>query len=217
MKYEIEVRRIASIFPGKMDAQVVYGGLGRDPASGRLTRFELKPVPRGKPAFVLEVPDLFETVPSAEGKMVSAPLDSAHIVAQLLNAWRGAFFLPEVGPDARPGIMEIVGTVPTQAELAEMSRTQTKLFDYFYNMGERLAVERQPVPDICRLAAEWLKRSATWLSVRTSAACPHCRSQIDPEATVCPHCRRDIVQNAREPEMAGVAPVAPPLRSPSQK
>lgn len=220
-KYVAESKFIASIYPGKLPEIIKY--VGPDPAvrdrngkaNSRATVYRLKPVPRGGKPFMLEVTDSFENVPnpmktaeSSKGDRKGANmifdsnLVSCEEIAQgLVQEWVGNMVKMPVG--GAPGIMIVVGTVPTQAELEHMQQAQTIYFESLYSEAQRLAdihlVDKitQPMRD----AAEWLGREPKWVPKSTDLiACPVCRKDIAADSIKCAVCGTQL--QALPPELA---------------
>lgn len=223
-KYVPDSKWIASIYPGKLPPITKYHGQDPNPRKPRATVYSLDPVARGKKPFMLEVIDSFENVPNpmkaAESQkserigsnMVfdSAPVACEQIVENLIQEWAGGMVGVPVG--AQMGIMAIIGTVPTQAELILMTEMQTKFFEYMFQEGERLDRQRewkgirQPMVD----AAIWLGRDRLWSSPSLSTEmvpCPACKKDIPADSIICNVC--GIKLRALPPELAALNPPAP--------
>lgn len=204
-KFTPDVRRIASIYPGKIQPEIMNHGPSQYRKNGCTTRYQLEPVPKNratpKQACVIEIYDSFqhskdELKSAASNTYVGdiTPVSCEEIVNYLITKWTGN--LVNLDSDAKPGIMEIVGTVPTLAEIEQMKDQQQAYFEHFFREGSRLAASkdehaaRQISPEM-KLAAEYLGREAIWShpgkSLRT-AECMACLAEIPVDACVCQHC-----------------------------
>ncbi len=213
-RYVAETACIASIYPGQLeDIRRSYGD-SRDsvgPKSRRSTLFHIPPVPRGArpPYYVLELPDCFEDVLDimAQGghqggprPRIPKPVPVEAIVSDLLGRWTGGLFNVPVG--AMPGVIQIIGTVPTQKELKQMETQQAAYFEYWFSQGEGLfrgdpttVNNYKTYTTEMRLAAEWLGRPRPWSDPRIAADsenCPWCTTVISNQAIFCPNCRKQV-------------------------
>lgn len=226
--YRPDVKFIASIYPGPMPViQRAYGITPHDTGKGasRSTTFRLEPVPRGGKPFVLEVYDSFEsiidvmglqgnTARAGEKPRIPKPVPVETIVADLLNIWTGGLF--NVPNGAAPGIIEIVNSAPTQAEIAKMNKMQTLYFSFLFNEAEKifrgdktaLGAWTDIIPNM-RLAADWLGEKRVWSdpeAIRNLEPCPVCKSLIQKEVYRCPSCQ--TVLRALPAELAKLQPSA---------
>lgn len=210
-KYIADSLYIASIYPGELEpVRRNYGPSRQSTGKGaeRSTCFRLTPIVRGsKPGYcIIEVTDSFEdvidlsqiqnsTAGSVHKPKALKPVPVETIVADVLAIWTGGLF--NVPQGAKPGIMQIAGTVPTQNELREMTLTQTLYFEYLFAEGERLDQQKdwKDITGVMRLAAEWLGHRRAW-SHRAIAAdsspCPICTAMVPNAAYVCPSCGKVI-------------------------
>lgn len=204
MKYTSESKYVCSIYPGVLPPYVANVGPDPSPRKGRRTVYQLEPIKRfskRKPFQVLEVSDAFENVPDIKnatgGRMpfVASPVPCEEIVKDMINFWTGN--MPGLPMDARPGIMEIVLSTPTQDELKRMEAMQTKFFEYMFQQGEEHHREGKwnRITPAMRDACEWLGYERTWSHPEKSAEqipCPNCAQLIRPIQKVCHHCQRDV-------------------------
>lgn len=205
--YKPDVKYIASIYPGELPP--ITRALGVSPnatgkGASRSTTFTLKPVKRGQKPFVLEVYDSFEEVLDVVGSSgakpgekprISKPVPVEVIVEDLLNHWTGGLF--NVPPGAKPGIMEVINSAPSQKELFQMDAQQTLYFEYLFTEGERLHKENnwKDITETMRLAAEYLGYSRVWSNrsiARETDPCPFCTTMIPRAALVCPTCQHVV-------------------------
>lgn len=224
-KYTPDVAYIASIYPGQLpDIRRNYGPSRQNEGSGaqRSTLFHLDPVPRGKPACILEIYDSFESVLDVMGlssqgdrrvkPRLARPVPVEEIVTDLMATWTGGLF--NVPQDAKPGVMQIFPTEisikagkvqPSPVERRQMEETQSRYFEYLFTEGERLHKQNnwKEITDTMRLAADWLGYQREW-SHRAIAAesgpCPFCTAIIPAAALVCPSCHMRV--RALPPELA---------------
>ena len=213
-KYVADTAYIASIYPGELEP--IRRSYGPTRESGgksavRSTLFELPPVPRGsKPPYaILEVSDCFEDVMDVMSQSghsggprprLPKPVAVETIVDDLIGRWTGGIFNVPAG--AKPGVMRIVGTVPTQREMRQMEEQQGAYFEYWFGQGEGLfrgdpttVNNYKTYTTEMRLAAEWLGRSRPWSDPRAAAeteSCPFCTSIISRIAIFCPQCNRQV-------------------------
>jgi hypothetical protein len=204
-KYVAESKWIASIYPGTLWPIIKYVGPHPNSHSPRATRYELKPVPRGGKPFMLEVVDAFENVPNpmkaAESSKAdriganmifdSSPVPCEEIAANLIQEWVGGRF--GVPSGAAPGIMIVIGTIPTQAELKRMEEMQTAFGEYLFQEGERLNELKQwkDIRPEMRDMAVWLGRDVRWGTPGNATdliPCPACTKQIPSQSIVCAVC-----------------------------
>lgn len=231
-KYTAESIWIASIYPGIVQPITKYHGPHPSPRSARATVYRLKPVQRGGKPFLLEVSDAFENVPNpmkaAESMkserigstMVfdSSPVACEEIVENLLQEWAGGMVgLP---PGAAPGIIRLIGTVPTQDERERMTQQQTILYEYLFQEGERLYRQSdwKGITQTMRDAAVWLGHERIWSTPAKSSEsvnCPGCNEVISSAAAVCKHCGTRIKELPGEIAALNKGHITPPLRSPS--
>jgi hypothetical protein len=216
---------LCSIYPGQFPPQRrAYGTSIHSTGKGasRSTLFEIPPVPRGsRPPFAtLQVFDSFECIPnlqqmSAQNTRARSdrPVPVEEIVDDLLACWTGNLF--NVPRDAKPGLMAIAGTTPTQRELSQLEAQQTRLFEYWFHEGERhhRQNEWKEITDSMRLAAEWLgddyRREWSHLAIaRANSPCVFCGKSIPDTALVCSHCGRTV--RAIPPELAALQINTPP-------
>lgn len=208
-KYVADMLAIASIYPGELEPIRRSYGPSRDstgPKAVRSTLFRLDPVPRGKKPFVLEVYDSFEDIlnpmqqeGSGRGRM-QKPVPVQNIVDDLLGRWTGSMY--NVPAEARPGIIQIVGTVPTSGEVRQMEEQQSAYFEYWFAQGEALyrgdptTIENyKTYSKEMRLAANWLDRSRPWSDARIaseSEPCKWCTTIIPKLAIFCPQCQKQV-------------------------
>ena len=197
-----EVKYIASIYPGVLEPIRLNHGPSPDPAKGgRLTTYQLTPVPKGKPACVIEIADGFENIldvfavgsGTRNNPVTFKPVDPEETVKVLLGLWTGN--MVGVPPGASPGIMEIIGTVPQRSEMEQMRRQQTLYGEFLYADGSRLHREGnwKEITGAMRVMAEWLGRgSDIWVNpakANEMIDCPECGGIIAPNANVCIHCK----------------------------
>ena len=210
-KYIAETICIASIYPGQLMDQRRNYGPTRDSIGSkamRSTNFHLEPVARGKKPFILEVSDCFEDVidlvqqssRTARPRMPK-PVPVENIVADLIASWTGGMFNVPAG--AKPGVIEIVGSVPTQKEISQMEEQQAAYFEHWFSQGEGLYRGDPATIDSyktytqeMRLAAMWLGRMRPWSDAKMATGslvpCPFCTKLISDRAIVCPECQRQI-------------------------
>lgn len=236
-KYVAESVWIASIYPGAMPPITKNVGPKPSPRSERATVYRLKPVPRDrwKKPHLLEVTDAFENVPnpikaaeSNRGDRIGAnmvfdtsPVPCEEIAANLIQEWAGN--MVGIPPGASPGIMQIVGTTPTEAELEQLFRMQSLFFEYLFQEGEKLARvhDYKGITQTMRDASVWLGHERVWSVPQDSKAvsnCPACTKVINAAALVCEHCGTRV--KALPPELAALnpalpGPINPPLKSPT--
>lgn len=216
-KYQAEVKYIGSIYPGAVTPQRRNYGPSREskgPNAVRSTLFEMKPVPRGQKAYVLPILDSFEDVldpvsmssmanpGKGEKPRMAKPVPVEEIVSDLLGCWTGHLF--NVPSGAKPGIIEVVNSVPSQAELRQMDTQQSLYFEYLFAEGERLHNQNdwKEITETMRLAAEWLGHKRTWSHqaiARDAAPCPFCTKIIPNSALVCEYCSKTV--KALPPEL----------------
>ena len=223
-KYVADMKCIASIYPGQLQDQRRSYGPSREssgPKAQRSTLFHLDPVPRGsKPPYcVIEVYDSFEDVLDVMNQSgsqggntgprprIQKPVPVDTIIADLLTAWTGGLY--NVPPGAKPGVIEIIGSVPTQAERRQMEEQQAAYFEYWFGQGEALyrgdpttIQNYKTYTTEMRLAAEWLGRQRPWSDVSLAAqlvACKWCTSLVPEQAIFCPQCQKQL--QAVPPEM----------------
>lgn len=199
--YHAESVFIASIYPGKLEPIRRNYGPSREsvgPNAKRSTRFELKPVAKGKKPFILELVDSFQNVPSyttGRKEMVSTPVSCQEIADDVLGRWTGGLF--NVPGGAKPGIILIAGTGPTAAELSEMRMFQTRYFEYLFNEGEKLHDKKQwdNITEPMRIGADWLGRNVTWANPAIAmdfGPCPLCGQNVANWVSVCASCGKTI-------------------------
>lgn len=204
-RYQAEIAYIASIYPGPVDPQRRSYGPTREssgPSAVRSMLYELTPVERGDKPFVMELCDCFQDVIDVQQLSIEntkqrmpKPVDVNEIVNDLLKVWTGG--LIGVPQGAKPGIIKIINSVPSQAELREMMSAQTIYFEYLFNEGERLHQEKKwdLITPTMRLAATWLDRKRTWAQQNMSASsgpCPLCYEMVPNEAVFCNACKQQI-------------------------
>lgn len=208
---QYESRYICSIFPLKTSPARINAGTGPRPKDPRCTTFELKPVKRGDPPFVLEVPDMHENIPDpmhpTRGGQVSwqsilFPCDEA--VKQLLNDWREHQVYP-----GKPGIMEIAGPTPTKEELQQLHEMQVPYLEALFAEADRYyeAKKSEFIQRHHRDAAEWLGYDRAWTDLMRAGKitlCPACHEQILETAAVCRSCGLRL--KALPPEIAALNP-----------
>lgn len=205
-KYVADVRRIASIYPGKLDRIRMNHGPTQRPSDGATTWYELTPVAKNqqtaKQCCVIEIYDSFEhskdeLKSAAQGQFVPGlhPISADAIVRHLLLQWTGN--LVDFPPGALPGIMEITHSVPTQDELQQMKDQQMAYMEFIFMEAEREAridVRRIPT-ERARMAADYLGRHTAWShpsETAGTAPCPACRQSIPEDAYVCHLCGTKI-------------------------
>lgn len=199
-KYTAESKFIASIYPGKLERLTRSHGTDPNPRSGRCTVYWIPPVSRHtRPGWkTLEVPDAFENIldvpksSETRGKVwASSPVSCEEIIQDILTKWTGNMVgVPE---GAAPGVMQIVGTVPTTAELAHLKAIQTNYFEWRFQQGEELHKKNQwnLISETMRDAAIWLGHERIWASPEQSSntiKCPECKQLIPADATTCFQC-----------------------------
>lgn len=198
-RYEAEVQYIASIYPGKLEPVRRHYGPSREsvgPKAVRSTLFELKPVPRGGKPCVIQVMDSFQDViVLGQKEKVAKPVEVQSIVDDILAKWTGGLF--NVPSGAKPGIMQIASTVPTKAELDEMTRDQTVYFEYLFSEGSKLHDQKQwdNITQPMRDASNWLGRDAVWANpaiAMHTGPCPLCTEIIPNSAVFCPQCKQQV-------------------------
>lgn len=213
-RYTPDKAYIASIYPGKLEPiRRNYGPSLHSSGKGaeRSSLFDLKPVKRGEKPYILELTDCFEEVidlnairGAQDGRVARAtapkPVPVEQIREDLLRVWTGGLFAAGDTPipaEAKPGIIGIVGTVPTQAELNQLKTQQTLYFEILFTVGERLHKQSnwKEITDTMRLAADWLGYDREWSNraiARNSAPCPFCQTIIPETALVCAHCGKTV-------------------------
>lgn len=197
-RYVAESIYIASIYPGELEpVKRNYGptphGLGKDAA--RITTFRLEPVLRGKKPFFLKIDDSFESVihfGGQRGERVPKPVPAEEICSDLLQVWTGNLY--NVPQGAKPGVMQISGTIPTTKEMEEMTSVQSLYFEYLFTEGERLHRQAswKEITGAMRLAAQYLGHAREWSHqaiARDSGPCPICTAIIPNAAFKCPSCQ----------------------------
>lgn len=214
-QYVADEKCIASVYPGQLPDQRRSYGPTREsigPKAQRSTLFHMPSVPRGgKNKFaVIKCYDSFEEgldvmAQNGLGKneqrpRIQRPVPVESIIDDLMTAWTGNMFNVPAG--ARPGVMPIVGTVPTQDEMAQMREQQALYFEFWFAQGEALARgDKQVVDDYkrhsteMRLAADWLGRDRPWSNARVaveSGPCPFCTTIISNMAIICPACHQQL-------------------------
>ena len=118
MRYVAEVRFIGSIYPGELEiVRRFYGPSIHASGKGaeRVSRFALKPVPRGEKPFILPIHDSFEEVLDVMALSAttnnpvkptqSKPVPVEQIVTDLIEKWTGN--LANVPSGAKPGVSEV--------------------------------------------------------------------------------------------------------------
>ncbi len=205
LRYQAEIAYLCSIYPGKLEAQRRNYGPTRDsngPKAVRSSLFELEPVDRGAKPFILELCDSFEDILDIQQlniqntkARISKPVDVQTIANDLLSVWTGG--LIGVPQGAKPGIMLIANSTPSQGEKQQMMEMQTMYFEYMFNEGERLHQEKKwdSITETMRLAAVWLDRKRVWAHRNMSAdsgPCPLCHSMVPNEAVFCNECKQQI-------------------------
>lgn len=215
-RYEPDVLYIASIYPGKLEPQRRTYGPSREstgPKAIRSTLFELTPVKRGGKPFVLEVLDSFEDVIILGQKdKVPKPVPVQSIIDDILGRWTGG--LHNVPNGAKPGIMQIAGSRPTDSEMKEMVQMQTIYFEYLFSEGEKLHKKNDwdGITEPMRLASEWLGMHAIWANpaiAMDSGPCPLCGTTIPNHVSFCTGCHqqvRAIPAEIAAIQMAGAKP-----------
>lgn len=214
-KYIAESRYIASIWPGQMEGIQMHHGPSMNPKDGTSTWYRLKPFKKergSKLAYVIEVNDSFE---HAKNELKSAdqghkvtdlnPVYADEIVQSLIKYWTGNYV--GIPHEAKPGIMEIANSVPTQAELAQMQSQQNAFMEYWYLEGQRIAIDpsigMKGIPPMSKLAAEYLGRKTNWshpAESLTMVNCPACKTAIPEDSYVCSGCGTKL--KALPPELA---------------
>ena len=214
-KYIAETICIASIYPGQLPDQRRNYGPTRDSVGNkamRSTNFHLEPVPRGKKPFILEVSDCFEDVidlvqqsgnqGGAARPRMPKPVPVETIVSDLIASWTGGMFNVPAG--AKPGVIQIAGSVPTQKEMSQMEEQQAAYFEHWFSQGEGLYRGDPATIDSyktytaeMRLAAQWLGRMRPWSDAKMATElvpCPFCTKLISDRAIVCPECQRQVAE-----------------------
>lgn len=214
-KYEADKLVIASIWPGTLEAKVLYHGKDPDAHSGRATRYWIPPVKRGSrpPYKLLEVFDSFENVPdhmngdNGKPEWTGKPVLCEEIAENLLRFWAGNMVGIPAG--ATPGIIALPKgrEVPHQSDIDRMFEIQGLFAEYLFQQGERLAAERdwKGITQTMRDMAKWLERDRNWSTPEMSsktANCPACGQVIPDNVYVCFHCGTKI--KALPPELAAL-------------
>lgn len=216
-KYEAESFYVASIYPGQLEPVKLYHGTSPDARQGRCTTYTMKPVARGKKACTIEVFDAFETVIDPMQTMQQGvvtrtprPVSGQNTADVLVSYW--AANIHGMPQGAGPGVMRIVGTVPTEQEKAIMTAQLSKYAEWRFMKGERLHAEKKidQITDEMVLMAKWLGRQTAWSDPGMAlemVECPECTGLIKPHAKVCIHCKRAVKFDAHvaESELAGTA------------
>jgi len=222
-KWVADTRYIASIYPGELDSIALNHGPSPNRSKGRRTVYKLTPVPketmRTKPC-VIEVVDGFEDVINLMGiqqgdPKMPKPVDSKETVENLLRYWTGNMVGVPTG--AAPGIIEIVNTIPSIAEMKRMVEMQTLYFEWGFQNGERLHRENnwKEITGAMKLGAEWLGRDVIWANpaqVSEMVKCPACEQLIAPRVAICHHCGtklralpKELAALNRQPDLDSVA------------
>ena len=240
-RYEAEARYIASIFPSETEKIMQYHGPRQETTSSRCTVYHLPKVVKGEEpeiephmkhnvktikigarewCAIMEITDGFENIPDIQPEamgrgrntFLARPVACERIASNLLTIWVGSITGLPTG--ATPGIIQIQGTVPTQAEIHKMKSAQQQFYEVRLAEGDRLFNEKnmRAISQQMKDAAIYLGRERTWsgsYGVVGTTDCPHCFESVNPRATVCPHCQRDIkaadkvspvVAGAKKPE-----------------
>jgi hypothetical protein len=148
---------------------------------------------------------MFENVlnPMEEGhnRWMSKPVPYGEIVEFVLRQWTGNM----VGIPAgyHPGIMAVIGSVPTQAELDNMKETQTRYCEFLFQQAERLSRENlvKEITQNMRDSAIWLGRPRLWSDPALASAvkdCPECKQTIPDDAKVCHFCHTRLLPMSAE-------------------
>lgn len=165
-RYTADVRYIASIYPGNLQAQILHHGPSTDPRNGRATRYWIPPVPKKeKPEIpeyvtnvkavkvecpnigvrwcaVLEVSDSFENVPDvssiANGGKMQWTLAPVDCdqIATYLWNYWAGHFVG-LPVGAAPGIMIVSGEVPKIDEMLKMIHMQQAFYEHRLLQGDK--------------------------------------------------------------------------------
>lgn len=223
-KFEADLKYVASIWPGQMPDIALNHGPSPHVNSPRRTVYKLKPVPRNRPPYSIEIHDSYENVLDLMGgvnvgsKWQSRIVPVDTIVRQLLKEWAGG--LPGVPPGAAPGIIEVVNRAPSTRELDQMREQQTIYAEFMWAAGREHYQhdDWKGITEHMRLMALWLGKHDEWADpamAKNLVSCPHCFENIHPEATVCKHCGK--VVRPMSPEMALLNQAPPAAREPVGK
>jgi hypothetical protein len=223
MEYKLNSKFLCSVYPGKLEPIVRSYGIHHDARKGRRTVFQFQPVDRfaqdtKKRYSVIEVVDSWENIPNptkptprSDGRMPfdSGPVACEEIVKDLLNVWCGSILGLPTG--VTPGVMEIINSVPTQAELEKLYQKQAEFAQYMVQEGDRLAADKKmkQITNPMRESVKYLQAKRDWADPGAAAdntSCPACRQLIHSEQIVCHHCRTQL--KALPPNLAAVNPAA---------
>jgi hypothetical protein len=218
-KYQADSIIIASIWPGELEPKTIYVGLDPDPRSPRATVYRLEPAKRGSrpPYKLLEVFDSFENIPdymNTDGgrpDFTSKPVLCEHIVENLLRFWAGN--MVDIPAGAAPGIISLPKDqkIPHDKDLDRMFAMQTRFAEYQFQLGERMAIERdwKGITETMRVMAKWLGRERAWSSPELAnriEECPACKQPVPEGVFVCYHCGTKIKELT--PELAALNAMA---------
>lgn len=217
-RYIAEEAYICSIYPGQPEPLRRNYGPSRDSvgkSAMRSSLFVLPPVGRKEKPFVLTLSDCFEDVLDVMSQSghsggprprMPKPVPVETIVEDLVGRWTGGIF--NVPDGARPGIMQINNSAPSQAELKQLREQQGQYFEYWFAQGEALfrgdpttVNNYKTYTTEMRLAADWLGRSRPWSDVTIAAesvSCQWCTTVVSNLAIYCPNCQRQLLDEYGE-------------------
>ncbi len=122
------------------------------------------------------------------------------VADDLVSSWSHQTIASQKGHG--PGIGQIKGDEPTEAELAHLRERQRAFFEWCIQDGndKHLSGEQKNITHIHRCAALWLLGEAaqqlSWypkMEQRTVKNCPRCAKQILEAALGCEHCSLDLI------------------------
>jgi hypothetical protein len=212
---------IASLYPGQKPRISKPFGPDIKRSKGATTWFELKPVKRGGKPFLLKVSDMFQHYRDElnSGKPWKVdPVECTQIADNLVTEWAGN--IPNLPPGAFPGIMRIIGNVPTQDELEFMREGMTAYFEFMFLEGDQMSKQNPKwVSPEHRLAAEWLGRATPWANSSQAlrdTICPSCKQPIPLDALRCHLCGAQVKAFTGELAALNQAFVGPVISTPEE-
>lgn len=137
---------------------------------------------------------------SKENTLTPGHIPVQVVADDLANTWSAQTIASKDG--YKPGIGQIAGDVPTEAELAHLRAQQAAFFRFMVDDGndKLLRGETKNITNIHRNAAHWLlgegARQLAWYpqnEQREVKDCPRCSRQILATALGCEHCSLDLV------------------------
>jgi len=135
-----------------------------------------------------------------ENTMIPGHIPVQIVANDLVNTWASQTIASKEG--YKPGIGQIAGQLPTEAELSALREQQRAFFEHLIQDANDkfLRGETKNITNIHRHSAHWLLGEAAqqlpWypkMEQRSVKDCPRCAKQILAAALGCEHCSLDLV------------------------